>query len=310
MTRVLITGVSGLLGSNLALEAAKRYEVVGVWSANPVHSTEFDTLHADLLDPESMRNALDQSRADWVINCAALANLDTCEREPELAQQTNAQMPGRLAAEALKRGMRFLQVSTDAVFDGSKDSYREENTPSPLNVYGRTKRLAELATKSTHPGTIIVRTNLFGWSIQGNRSLAEFFYNNLSAGKKVNGFTDRRICPLLATDLANVLLDLLEADQPGIHHAVSSDSISKYDFGVQIAKQFGLDPDLIQAAKTPLGSEFAPRASNLVLSSAKLAKTIGRRLPTVIEGINGLHAQFQAQYREQLKRLALEAVKE
>jgi dTDP-4-dehydrorhamnose reductase len=310
VTRVLITGVSGLLGSNLALEASKRYEVVGVWSANPVSSPDFATLRADFLDAEQMRSALDESRADWVINCAALANLDTCEREPELAQQLNAQMPGRLAAETLKRGMRFLQVSTDAVFDGSKDIYREENTPSPLSVYGRTKRMAELATKSAHPGTIIVRTNLFGWSIQGNRSLAEFFYNNLSAGNRVNGFTDRWFCPLLVTDLANILLDLLEADQPGIYHAVSSDSVSKYEFGVALAKRFGLDPKLIQASETPAVLGFAPRSANLVLANTKVAKAIGRRLPSVAQGIDGLFAQFEAGYREKLTELAMEAVKE
>jgi dTDP-4-dehydrorhamnose reductase len=310
VTRVLITGVSGLLGSNLALEAAKRYDVVGVWSANPLHSTHFATMQANLLVPEEMRRALDESRADWLINCAALANLDSCEREPELAQQLNAQMPGRLAAEALKRGMRFMQISTDAVFDGSKDIYREENTPSPVNVYGRTKRLAELATKSAHPGTIIVRTNLFGWSIQGDRSLAEFFYNNLSRGNKVNGYSDRLFCPLLATDLANILLDLLEADQPGIYHAVSSDSISKYEFGVAIAKRFGFDPELVQPADTPVDLDLAPRSANLVLSNAKAAKTIGRRLPTVANGIDGFFAQFEAGYRDILKQLSLEAIKE
>ncbi len=310
MTRVLITGVSGLLGSNLALEAAKRYEVVGVWSANPVHSPDFVTTQADLLDAGEMLRALDESHADWVINCAALANLDSWERQPELAQQLNAQMPGRLAAESLKRGMRFLQISTDAVFDGTKDSYREENTPSPVNVYGRTKRLAELATKSAHPGTIIVRTNLFGWSIQGDRSLAEFFYNNLSSGNKVNGYMDRLFCPLLATDLANILLDLLEADQPGIYHAVSSDSISKYDFGVALAKRFGFDPKLVQPTETPVQPGLASRSASLVLSNAKVAKTIGRRLPSIADGINGFFAQFEAGYRDTLKQLSLETIKE
>lgn len=309
MTRVLVTGVSGLLGLNLGLVASQRYKVTGVWHTKPVQTSEFETLQANLADPAELLGMLDKTQPDWVINCAALANLDDCEREPDLAQQLNAQMPGRLAAEAAKRGLGFMQISTDAVFDGSKGSYREENTPSPINVYGRTKRLAELATKSAHPRTIIVRANLFGWSAEGTRSLAEFFFNALSTGKAVNGYTDRVFCPLLVTDLANILLDLMEADQPGIYHAVSSDAISKYEFGVALAQRFGFDPDLVRAAETPRRSEVAERSPNLVLSNTKAAKTIGRRLPTVAEGLDGLHAQWQAGYRDQLRGMLVEPVK-
>jgi dTDP-4-dehydrorhamnose reductase len=309
VTRVLVTGVSGLLGLNLALEAAKRYRVTGLWASKPVRASGFESFQADLLDQAELVAALEKTKPDWVINCAALANLDECERQPELAQQLNAQMPGRLAAETVKRGMRFLQVSTDAVFDGNKDVYREENTPSPVNVYGRTKRLAELATKSAHPGTIIARVNFVGWSGEGNRSLAEFFYNALSSGEAVNGYTDRTFCPLLVTDLANMLLDLLEADQPGIYHVVSSDSVTKYEFGVAMAEQFGFDPKLVRASDTPSGSELATRSPNLTLSNAKTAKTLGRRLPVVSDAIRGLHAQLQSGYREQLCAMMAEPVK-
>ncbi|MEX1248215.1 MAG: SDR family oxidoreductase [Anaerolineales bacterium] len=304
MTRILITGVSGLLGINLALEAAKRHEVIGVVHEQPLRDPGFETMHADLLAPGAISRVLDEAKTDWVINCAALANLDTCDRQPELAQRLNAELPGRLASESAKRGLRFLQVSTDAVFDGAKGDYNEEDAPVPISVYGRTKRLAELAVKAAHPHVLIVRPNFFGWSVSGRHSLAEFFHNNLTAGNAVLGFTDRTFCPLLVTDLAVIMLQLLEKNLRGLYHVVSADHMSKYEFGVAIANRFGLDAGLVQPTTTSAVEVAARRALNLTLRTGRLAKALERRPPTIAEGIERLHEQLQSGYRAKLQNLA------
>lgn len=306
MTRILITGASGLLGVNLALEAAKKYEVVGQTHSHSLFDPRFSVLEADLLKAGEIERIMDESRADWLVNCVALANLDACESQPELAQQLNAELPGKLAAQAAKRGMRFLQVSTDAVFDGVKGDYHEEDAPSPISVYGRTKRIAELAVKATHPHVLIVRPNFFGWSVSGDRSLGEFFYNNLASNQTVKGYTDRIFCPLLATDLAAVMLQLLEENARGIYHVVSSDPMSKYDFGLAIADKFGLDRNLIEPTITI--ETTAPRSLNLMLSTSRVQKILGHRPPTVSEGIERLLEQFHSGYRSHL--LAMSPLRE
>lgn len=306
MTRILVTGASGLLGANLALQAHAQYEIVGVVNARPLRNAPFETVQADLLDFETIPDVFDQTKPEWVVNCAAIASLDEAEKQPELAQRINAELPGRLAAEAAGRNLRFLHVSTDAVFDGTKGDYDEEDAPAPLSVYGRTKRIAELAVKAAHPHVLIVRPNFFGWSIGGNRSLAEVFYNNLSQGKAMKGFTDRIFCPLLVTDLADVILELLTKNLRGLYHAVSSDSMSKYDFGVALAKRFGLDASLIESSTT--ADTGAPRAMNLSLRNSRLTKALGRRLPTIAQGIEKLFAQDRSGYRAALRSLAPEAV--
>jgi len=262
----------------------------------------FETLQADLLEPGEIACVLDESKPDWVINCVALASLDAAEKNPELAQSLNAELPGRMALEAAKRGMRFLHVSTDAVFDGVKGDYDEEDAPLPLSVYGRTKRLAELAVKAAHPHVLIVRPNFFGWSVSGDRSLAEFFYNNLTASRETPGYTDRIFCPLLVSDLASIMLALLEKNSRGIYHAASSDHLSKYDFGVEIAKRFGLNADLIRPVETK--DTTAPRALNLTLRTTRVAKVLGHRPPTIKEGIEKLFDQFQSGYRSRLLAMA------
>lgn len=118
MTRVLIFGASGLLGINLALEATKKYEVVGTFHENQLLNAGFQTLKVDLSDFDAISRVLIHVKPDWLINCAALASLDACEQQPELAHLMNADLPGTLGTEIAKLGLakRFLYISTDARF--------------------------------------------------------------------------------------------------------------------------------------------------------------------------------------------------
>ncbi len=308
MTRILITGAAGLLGLNLALEATQRYDVIGTLHEQVLNDPGFEIVQVDLLAKEVIPRLLDQVQPDWVVNCAAVASLDVAEGRPQLAQRLNAEVPGRLAIETAKRGLRFLQISTDAIFDGSKGNYRETDAPTPISVYGRTKRLAELAVKAAHPQAIIVRPVFFGWSVSGQRSLGEFFINSLTEGRSVQGFIDRLFCPLEATDLAQILLEMLEKDLHGIYHVVSSDHLSKYDFGVAIAKRFDLDANLIQPSETAVTNPLAPRSPNLTMNTARLVQARGHKTPTVAQGIERFHEQFQSGYRDKL--LAMTAAPE
>ena len=125
--RILITGASGLLGLNLALSIARRtsaiedagpHEVYGVTHNNLLHNAPFQVLQADLLEGDALERLLDTVQPDWVIHCAALANLDDCEAEPDRAHQLNAELPGRLATLVAKGGarakpIRLIHISTD-----------------------------------------------------------------------------------------------------------------------------------------------------------------------------------------------------
>lgn len=298
--RLLVTGASGLLGSNLALHAAAHHTVVGVTNQHPLAQAPFDTVQADLLAPGAVARVLDEAQPDWVVHCAALADIDACERKPELAHKLNTELPGELARETARRNLRFVHISTDAVFDGSKAPYKETDAPNPLSVYAKTKRMAELAVKAAHPQWLILRPNLFGWSPNGAHSLAEFFYNKLAAGEAVNGFTDRLFSPLHVGYLSEMILELLSANAHGIFNAGSGDSLSKYDFGVMIAREFNYDEQLVR----PVHAESsAPRSADLRLNVNRLSQALGRRLPTAAEGVARLHAELDNGHRHTLRAL-------
>ena len=304
MARVLVLGAGGLLGLNLALEAAKGHEVVGTVHRQVLSGAPFETIQRDLLGVGAVNEVLDHAKPDWVVNCVALADLDRCEAHPKLAHSLNAELAGRVAKACAQRGLRLAHVSTDAVFDGLKGGYVEEDEPNPQSEYARSKLAGEDGVREAHPEAIIARVNFFGWSASGKRSLAEFFFYGLRRGEKMKGLTDRVFSPLLATHLSRVLLHMLAKDLAGIYHVGSSAALSKYDFGVAIAKQFGLDEDLISPAKAAELGYQAQRAPNLTMKVDKLARDLGEAIPDVHVGSELLHAQYEAGYPQRLRAMA------
>ena len=198
--RILITGASDLLGLNLALELAKDNHVFGHVHTQHLVSNSFEVIQGDLLASGELQRLLDETKPEWIVHCAALANVDACESDPLQAEQLNTEIPKKLARYVARGGARLLHGSTDTVFDGKHGGYSEEDKPNPLSVYAHTKLQGEKEVAREDPKAIIARVNLFGWSLSGNRSLAEFFFNNLRAGKQVMGFTDVFFCPILAID--------------------------------------------------------------------------------------------------------------
>ena len=303
--RILVTGASGLLGLNLALEACKQHAVFGTVNNHPIKTQAFEVLRANLLDPDALDRVLEEAKPDWVIHCAALANLEACEKDPALARKLNIELPKKLATIVARGGARLLHVSTDAVFDGQRGNYTEDDLPNPLSVYANTKFDSELAIAAVNPEAIIARVNLFGWSLSGKRSLSEFFFYNLFAGKSVMGFTDVYFCPLLANDLAKIFLEMLEIGLNGLYHVVSSECISKFDFGVKLSRQFGLDSKLILPTSVTEGGLKAARSPNLTLRSDKLANAINIPLPGISTGMKRFHTLYQQSYPQKLFEMRL-----
>lgn len=299
--KLLITGASGLLGINLALEAMREHEVIGI-DRGKLKSAPFQVLKADFLRADEIHSIIDSTNPDWLINCAALANLDECEKHPEQAKRLNADFPAELAAACAQRKIKFVHLSTDAVFDGTKEgSYSEEDEPNPQGIYSQSKLDGERAVQSANPQAIIARVNFYGWSLGGRRSLGEFFVNNLSEGRNVNGFTDVIFCPMWVNHLAQTLIAMLEKDLHGLYHVVGAQPMNKYQFGVEVARKFGLRESLISPQSVETSGLTAKRSHNLWLSVHKLSTDLGRPLPDFSTGLDGFYTQFQQGYPQKIR---------
>ena len=302
--RILVTGASGLLGLNLALEARKNHQVTGVDRCK-LTGVPFDMVCADLQDDGAVEHTLDKAQPDWLIHCAALADLEACESDPERAKSLNAELPGRMAAACRERGIRMVHISTDAVFDGTRvGAYSEMDAPHPLSVYAATKLDGETSVLAANPLALVARVNFYGWSPTGKRSLAEFFFNNLSAGRHVDGFTDVLFCPAFVGDLADLILSMLGKGLLGLYHVVGAECLSKYAFGVVLARRFGLDESLITPALVNMSALTAQRSHNLNLSVQKLSTSLGQVIPEFSSGMERFYQQYLQDYPKKISQYA------
>jgi dTDP-4-dehydrorhamnose reductase len=292
MKKILVTGSSGLLGLNLSLSLAGKYEVVGIIHRDELKGAPFLVIVTDLSWDHEAEKIIERFHPDMIIHTAAMANVDICESKPQRAQQVNAVLPGTLAQLSQKHSIPLLHISTDAVFDGEEGDYSECDAANPISVYSRTKYEGEQNVAHENPGAIIARVNFFGWSLRGDRSLAEFFAYKLLSNEPVNGFMDVFFCTLHVSQLISVLMEMLEKGLSGLYHVVSQTGMSKYDFGVSISRQFGIKEDLVKPISVKEAGLKAPRSLNLKLNTQKLAGALGHELPTQVEGLRLFHNQY------------------
>lgn len=304
MTHFLVTGVSGLLGLNFALAVdGKKHQVTGVANTFPMQWASFKNVQAELTQPGVVEKLIEEHKPDVVLHCAAIANVDACESDADLAHRVNAELPGAIAETCRRRSVKMIQISTDAVFDGIKGNFSEDDETNPLSVYARTKRDGENAVLSTNADALVVRVNFYGWSASGKRSLAEIFVHNLQARQRMQGFTDVIFCPMNILDLSDLLVESAELDLKGIYHMVGAEPMSKYEFGKRIAEKFGFDTSLIQPVSIQESGLKAVRSPNLSLSTAKLQGALGRDLPAFDAGLQKFFDQFRRGYPQYIATL-------
>ncbi len=301
MLKIAVTGASGLLGLNLSLLEGSGVEITGI-DRSKLERTPFELLRADLLEHGVIEHLLDTIKPDAVLHTAANANVDACEVDPAGARRLNADLPGELAVACSKRGIRLMHISTDAVFDGSLDGiYTEADLPNPLGVYAHTKLDAEKNVLSTDSHAIVARVNFFGWSLDGTRSLPEYFLNKLTANQPCNGFSDVIFCPMFVGDLARTLRLMLEKELSGLYHVVGSEAITKFEFGQRIARQFGCDPALVIPRSVDDSGLKARRSPNLHLSIHKLSTALHQDIPSFSTGITEFYTQAQQGYPQKMR---------
>ena len=279
--RWLVTGGAGFLGANLGAFLNTHVDAIAVTRTGSVPRVFASSVAGDLALPEELAATIRDLRPHVVVHSAAMASHEACERDPASAELINAKATGTLAKASEEVGARFVYISTDAVFDGQRGHYSEDDSPNPTSVYGWTKLRGEQeAAQATD--ALIIRTNFFGWSPSGSRSILEFFVNELSAGRQVRGFTDFTTSSAYAQILAEVIGALIARQSAGIFHVTSPDALTKYEFGVAVAEEFDLDPTLISPTRADI---HPPRNGDISLNVEKVQGAVGMTLLPQREGI-------------------------
>jgi dTDP-4-dehydrorhamnose reductase len=290
--RVLITGASGMLGKDISLQYlnTKDITVYGIFrNADPdLERYPIIPVNMDLTDLTRLRQVLKELKPDLIIHCAAMVNVDGCEKNREYAHTLHSEASKVLA---LNSGSRFVYISSDSVFDGKEGNYVETAIPYPLNYYAQTKLEGEKSALSCNPESLVIRTNIYGFHFKKSLSLAEWAIENLAQHRKIGGFNDVCFNPLYTKQLAQIVESLAQLNYTGIIHAGSGTAISKYNFLLRLAGLFGYSAELIEEKSVDTVSFHAPRPKNTTLDISLLKKTL-LYCPSLTEGLNMLHRDY------------------
>jgi len=274
MKKLIITGSTGMLGSNFAAFARDKFNLYGldIEAANPHISQQ---IKIDLTDSQQVSKVIEQIKPDYIVHCAAMTNVDLCETEPERAKLINTQATENLV-RATGQDVKFVYISTGSVFDGEKGGYSENDTPSPVNVYARTKLEGEWAVERRQSNYTIIRTDIIGWNLVRGCSFIEWVFNNLSQGNSIKMFTDVIFTPITVNTLSENILEILEKGFTGRVNIGVTAPISKYDFGIRFADRMGFDRSLIQSSVLSDCLLKAQRPKNTSLNTRLAQRFFGK----------------------------------
>jgi dTDP-4-dehydrorhamnose reductase len=300
--KVFITGISGLLGLNMALQLRDGYDVSGSYFAHPVRSSGIDAILVDSAEPHEMERALARVQPDVVVHTAGLANVDACEADPAKAHALNVEMAQNVARSALSAGARLVHISTDHLFDGTSPLRVESDTPAPMNVYARTKLLAEQVVLETCPDALVVRTNFYGWGFPHRPSFTDWILDSLAKRETLTMFTDVFYTPILINDFVDNLMQLIALDAGGVLHVSGGERLSKHAFALQLAGAFGLPADTITEASIDKHDLRAPRPKDMSLDCSKVEALLQRDMPKVLDGLMRLRHLGSGEWPRKLER--------
>jgi dTDP-4-dehydrorhamnose reductase len=296
--KILITGANGMLASNLSVMYREKHTVIATDKTAPT-IPGCDNRALDITST-SDAHLIQKLRADVVIHCAALTNVDFCEKNPDLSDKVIAEGSRIITEASAKAGAYCIHISTDAVFDGKTGNYTEESTPSPLMAYGRSKLLAEKLVAPT--GALIVRTCIYGWNRENKESLAEWMLHTLERNEPLSAYSDLSFSPILVNNLGDALIELASLKQRGILNVAGSEGCTKLAFAHALARVFGLDERLIRPISSDSVSGRAPRAKNLILDTRKAQSLLKCRLLDVQAGLQKMRELRESGFVDELKR--------
>jgi len=186
---MLITGVSGLLGNNLAYYFRDKYEILGLYNSHPVNIRDIYTEKCELSCPDNIKKIISEFNPRIIIYCASLTNIEECEANKEYTEKINVGATRIISEAANKHDIKLIYISSDSVYDGIKGNFSENDKINPQNYYGLLKYLGELEVLKVL-NSFVLRTNIFGWNIQKKTSLGEWVLKSLQERKPINGFKD------------------------------------------------------------------------------------------------------------------------
>lgn len=276
--KILITGANGMLAKSVKSKLSNEELIC----------TDVEDL--DITNQESVINFVEETKPEYIINCAAFTAVDKAETAGEIVEKINAEGPKNLAIAAKKSGAKLIHISTDYVFGGNLSidkSYSEDDSKSPVTEYGRTKLLGEQAIQENTQEYYIFRT---AWLYGDGNNFVRTMLKLGTSKDEISVVSDQHGSPTYAEDLAQIIKEAIENKIPyGVYHTTNEGFTTWYDFTKAIFEKANIEckvnPVTTEEYIKMMNVVQAKRPENSQLSKAKL-NSAGIQIPTWEDALN------------------------
>jgi dTDP-4-dehydrorhamnose reductase len=303
--KLLVAGIDTILGANLAAWLANRFQVIGLSWSESLSIAGCQTATCDPNSPDAARHWAAMERPHWIVHCGAASESAWNLPAPDWLRPESVYVAGTWARAAQEFGCELSVISSDAIFTGPWLFHRENSECFCDSTPARILRLFEQEVCSVYPNTLLVRTNVFGWSPSEEApGLVGTIVNSLRNDQALALDCMRHATPILATDFADVLERAYQQKLRGVYHLAGGERINPFRFACLLADQFGLPMSHLSAIETPFENRREFGAGESSLQTRRIRKALELPLPLIRDGLGRLYEQHMSGYRDRFSRVS------
>ena len=276
--RILITGAFGQLGHSLQSVLSKKSNYELICTGRKVKKGQ-EGIPLDIRNQVALKEIINTTAPDILINLAAMTNVDACELNPKLAGEINVAGLEHIC-DSFKG--KIIHLSTDYVFDGTSGPYKEDDPLNPISIYGKTKLASEHILLEKDIKNLVIRGNvLYDYSPHTSASFLNWVVSSLKGNQEIKVVEDQFNNPTWTRSMSDIIELSIENDLEGIIHWGDSVHISRFEFAKLIAKKFSLNESLIKPVLTSELNQPARRPLQSGLSTEKLVNMLDIIPPSI-----------------------------
>ena len=276
--RILITGAFGQLGHALQSILSKKSNYELICTGRKVKKGQ-EGIPLDIRNQVALKELINTTAPDIIINLAAMTNVDACELNPKLAGEINVAGLEHIC-DSFKG--KIIHLSTDYVFDGTSGPYKEDDPLNPISIYGKTKLASEHILLEKDIKNLVIRGNvLYDYSPHTSSSFLNWVVSSLKGNQEIKVVEDQFNNPTWTRSMSDIIELSIENDLEGIIHWGDSVHISRFEFAKLIAKKFSLNESLIKPVSTSELNQPARRPLKSGLSTEKLVNMLDIIPPSI-----------------------------
>ena len=276
--RILITGAFGQLGHALQSVLSKKSNYELVCTGRKIKKGQ-EGIPLDIRNQVALKEIINTTAPDILINLAAMTNVDACELNPKLAGEINVAGLEHIC-DSFKG--KIIHLSTDYVFDGTSGPYKEDDPLNPISIYGKTKLASEYILLEKDIKNLVIRGNvLYDYCPHTSASFLNWVVSSLKGNQEIKVVEDQFNNPTWTRSMSDIIKLSIENDLEGIIHWGDSEQISRFEFAKLIAKKFSLNESLIKPVITSELNQPARRPLQSGLSTEKLVNMLDIIPPSI-----------------------------